>query len=106
MCMPPLAPACTGVGRLLNRIVGSANEAVPAPMKGSGTMNDGKNGAPFARTPELKQRRLRYAIACTFAAAALVAGSATQARIVSVTMSAPTVAFGGFSWPGVGQYVK
>src|SRR5262245_9069119 len=29
-----------------------------------------------------------------------------EARIVSVTMSAPTVAFGGYSFPGVGQYVK
>ncbi|HEX2932980.1 MAG TPA: hypothetical protein VHV54_24845 [Candidatus Binatia bacterium] len=30
----------------------------------------------------------------------------SEARIVSVTMSAPTIAFGGYSWPGVGQYVK
>ena len=29
-----------------------------------------------------------------------------DARIVSVQLSAPTIAFGGFSWPGVGQYVK
>src|SRR5215470_4133991 len=29
-----------------------------------------------------------------------------EARVVSVTMSNPTVAFGGYSWPGVGQYVK
>src|SRR5262249_45783709 len=30
----------------------------------------------------------------------------SQARIVSVQMSAPTIAFGGYSWPGVGQYEK
>src|SRR6267154_1345009 len=30
----------------------------------------------------------------------------SEARVVSVTMSAPTIAFGGYSWPGVGQYVK
>jgi Alpha/beta hydrolase domain len=29
-----------------------------------------------------------------------------EARIVSVQMSAPTIAFGGYSWPGVGQYEK
>ena len=28
------------------------------------------------------------------------------ARIISVQMSAPTIAFGGYSWPGVGQYEK
>jgi len=28
------------------------------------------------------------------------------ARVVSVQMSAPTIAFGGYSWPGVGQYEK
>src|SRR5262245_63817072 len=30
----------------------------------------------------------------------------SQARIVSVQMSAPTIAFGGYSWPGVGQDEK
>src|SRR5262245_12534122 len=30
----------------------------------------------------------------------------SEARIVSVQMSAPTIAFGGYSWPGVGQYEK
>ena len=29
-----------------------------------------------------------------------------QARVISVQMSAPTIAFGGYSWPGVGQYEK
>src|SRR5215475_1083697 len=30
----------------------------------------------------------------------------SEARIISVQMSAPTIAFGGYSWPGVGQYEK
>jgi hypothetical protein len=30
----------------------------------------------------------------------------SEARVISVQMSAPTIAFGGYSWPGVGQYVK
>src|SRR6266481_9427967 len=30
----------------------------------------------------------------------------SAARIISVQMSAPTIAFGGYSWPGVGQYEK
>jgi hypothetical protein len=70
-------------------------------------MNDGKCGAPFARTPEFNNRTtLRHAIAGVLAAGALIVGAGADARIVSVTMSAPTVAFGGFNFPGVGQYVK
>jgi hypothetical protein len=30
----------------------------------------------------------------------------SQARVISVQMSAPTIAFGGYSWPGVGQYER
>ena len=30
----------------------------------------------------------------------------SEARIISVQMSLPTIAFGGYSWPGVGQYEK
>src|SRR5215475_930066 len=36
----------------------------------------------------------------------LLAPALSEARVVSVQMSAPTVAFGGYSWPGVGQYEK
>ena len=52
---------------------------------------------PFSGTP----RRLSVLVA-----AALLAPTLSDARVVSVTMSAPTLAFGGFSWPGVGQYHK
>jgi Alpha/beta hydrolase domain len=30
----------------------------------------------------------------------------SEARVISVQMNAPTIAFGGYSWPGVGQYEK
>ncbi|HEX9145324.1 MAG TPA: alpha/beta hydrolase domain-containing protein [Candidatus Binatia bacterium] len=30
----------------------------------------------------------------------------SEARVISVQMSAPTIAFGGYSWPRVGQYEK
>src|SRR5262245_43360212 len=36
----------------------------------------------------------------------LLVATYSEARIVSVQMSAPTIAFGGYSWPGVGQYEK
>jgi predicted flavoprotein YhiN len=69
-------------------------------------MNDGKCGARFARTPEFNNRSLlRRAIAGALATSALIAVSAADARIVAVKMNDPVVAFGGFSWPGVGRYV-
>ena len=30
----------------------------------------------------------------------------SEARVISVQMNAATIAFGGYSWPGVGQYEK
>jgi Alpha/beta hydrolase domain len=36
----------------------------------------------------------------------LLVPALSQARVISVQMSAPTIAFGGYSWPGVGQYEK
>ena len=70
-------------------------------------MIDGKSGAPFARTPEFNKRSmLRNAIVGSLAAGMLVVASASDARIVSVFMNPPTIAFGGFSFPGVGQYEK
>ena len=50
--------------------------------------------------------RTRVSIAVALAAGALLAAPAAESRVVSVQMSAPTIAFGGFSFPGVGQYVK
>src|SRR5262247_3239265 len=37
---------------------------------------------------------------------ALLTPGSAQARVVFVQMGLPTVAFGGYSWPGVGQYEK
>src|SRR6266508_3191956 len=36
--------------------------------------------------------------------AMLLIPALSEARVISVQMSAPTIAFGGYSWPGVGQY--
>jgi hypothetical protein len=33
-------------------------------------------------------------------------GASTEGRVINVQISAPTIAFGGYSWPGVGRYVK
>jgi hypothetical protein len=38
--------------------------------------------------------------------AVLLAPALSEAGVVSVQFNAPTVAFGGYSWPGVGQYQK
>lgn len=38
--------------------------------------------------------------------AMLLMSTPSEARVVSVQLSAPTTAFGGYSWPGVGQYEK
>src|SRR5262249_34196087 len=56
-----------------------------------------------ARPP--KRSALSLSIASALAAGVLTCASA-DARVVSVQMSAPTIAFGGYSWPGVGQYEK
>src|SRR5215813_2859809 len=37
---------------------------------------------------------------------ALLTPGSAQARVVLVQMSPPTIAFGGYSWPGVGKYEK
>jgi hypothetical protein len=47
----------------------------------------------------------RTAILWVFIALLLIPAF-SQARVISVQMSAPTIAFGGYSWPGVGQYEK
>ena len=45
------------------------------------------------------------AVLCTLIAMSFAAAH-SEARVVSVQMSAPTIAFGGYSFPGVGQYEK
>jgi hypothetical protein len=65
-----------------------------------------KNGALSRESPPPNRNLLRASIASALAAGALTCTPATDARVISVQMSAPTIAFNGFSWPGVGQYVK
>jgi len=70
-------------------------------------MTTTKLHAPYSRTPDFSKRKmLQLAVASAIAAGALVEASAVDARIVSVQMNAPTIAFGGYSFPGVGRYVK
>src|SRR5215467_1906153 len=57
-------------------------------------------------SPPSKLKLLHLGIASALAAGSLACVSVADARIVSVTLSGPTVAFNGYSWPGVGQYVK
>src|SRR5215217_7741095 len=64
------------------------------------------NRAVFRASPPSKRNTLRASIASALAAGALTCVPTADARIVSVQMSTPTIAFGGYSWPGVGQYVK
>jgi hypothetical protein len=57
-------------------------------------------------SPPSKLKLLHLGIVGALAAGSLACVSVADARIVSVMMSTPTVAFNGYSWPGVGQYVK
>ena len=41
-----------------------------------------------------------------FVIAMLLMPTPSEARVVSVQMNPPTIAFGGYAWPGVGQYEK
>ena len=52
-------------------------------------------------------RSSRYLAVFAAVIAFLLCPAPSEARVVKiVSMSAPTIAFGGYSWPGVGQYVK
>jgi len=55
-------------------------------------------------TPHIMMKRTTT-ILLVFVALLLIPAF-SEARIISVQMSAPTIAFGGYSWPGVGQYEK
>ncbi|HSV20378.1 MAG TPA: alpha/beta hydrolase domain-containing protein [Casimicrobiaceae bacterium] len=65
-------------------------------------------GAPYRVAPEsLRRLALRTAVLSAIAAGALAAAPAVDARITKfqiTTTESPT--FGGYSWPGVGQYEK
>jgi hypothetical protein len=66
-----------------------------------------KHAAPFRRTSGFEKRSLLSAsIAAAIAGGLLAAAPAAHARITKIEVSAPTIAFGGFSFPGVGQYER
>ena len=68
-------------------------------------MIDIARGAPFVRAPELTKRRLlRFSVASLLATGMLAAASVAQARITQITILNRGTAFGGFSFPVVGQY--
>jgi Alpha/beta hydrolase domain len=52
-------------------------------------------------TAQIKQTKILWMLI-----ALLLIPAFSEARVISVQMSAPTIAFGGYSWPGVGQYEK
>ena len=65
-----------------------------------------KNRALSHASPPSKRNLLSVSIASALTVGALTLTPTVDARVVSVQMSAPTIAFGGYSFPGVGQYVK
>jgi len=61
--------------------------------------------APFARSSEFSKRRLlRIGIASALAAGALAGVSLADARTTQIQILTQGIAFGGYSFPGVGQY--
>src|SRR5690348_10887801 len=61
--------------------------------------------AQFARSSEFTRRRLlRIGIASALAGGMLVGASAADARTTHIQILARATAFGGYSFPGVGQY--
>ena len=69
-------------------------------------MNDGKCGAPFARTPELGNKRKLHLCIAGALAAGMVAAGAVDARTTKIEILSRTIAFGGYAFDGVGQYEK
>jgi hypothetical protein len=66
-----------------------------------------EHGAPFAHTPEFSRRRLlQLGIAGALAAGMMAATSVADARTTKIEISSRTLAFGGHSFAGVGQYEK
>lgn len=68
-------------------------------------MTDIQRCAPLARVPKLTKRKLlALGTATAVAAGMLAAVSDAQARITKIQILTRTTAFGGHSFPGVGQY--
>jgi hypothetical protein len=66
---------------------------------------DIEHGVPFACTPEFTKRRLlQLGIASALATGIVAAASVADARTTQITIRSDGIAFGGHSFPGVGQY--
>jgi hypothetical protein len=66
---------------------------------------DIEHGVPFARTPEFTKRRLlQLGIASALATGIVAAASVADARTTQIKILSDGIAFGGYSFPGVGQY--
>ena len=65
-----------------------------------------KSKVPFRRAREFEKRKLlRVSIASALAAGMMIAASA-DARTTSIQITSQGIAFGGYSFPGIGQYEK
>jgi hypothetical protein len=68
-------------------------------------MFDMERGARFAAVAEFGRRRiLRVGVASLLAASVLAGASVADARTTKIQLSSPVIAFGGYSFPGIGQY--
>jgi hypothetical protein len=68
-------------------------------------MIDMERGAPFARAPEFGRRRMLHVSVASFLAASMLVGApVADARTTNIQILTRTTAFGGNSFPDVGQY--
>jgi len=67
-------------------------------------MVDFERSTPPSRIQHITKRKLLQLGMASALAGLLVAASDAQARITKIEMSKPVLAFGGYSFPGVGQY--
>lgn len=58
------------------------------------------------RASRFQRRLLHVAVAGALVAAATLAVAPAGARIIKITIDSRATAFGGYAWPGVGQYEK
>jgi len=64
-----------------------------------------ESGAALARASRISKRKLwQLGLATVLATGMIAAASVAQARITQITITNRGTAFGGFSFPGVGQY--
>jgi hypothetical protein len=97
-----------GITRLLGSrrckgLAGNAGKWVPITTQKGGNMNDLARRAPRAHAPQPnKSKLLQIGVASLLATTVLT--SVAQARITRIQISTRGPAFGGFSFPIVGQY--